>query len=76
MGELRHHVARCQTWHCREKRRDGSHVTVKKPAGVYPCVIRWTYNGARWWRYHYAAGGSRNHVGLGPRGVRTCLPGQ
>lgn len=75
-----HHAERCHSWHCREKAHEARNRDTSRPRHdskpVYPCVIHWTYDGVRWWRYHYAVGGSRNHIGLGPRNVRTCLPGQ
>lgn len=80
--EYKHHVrycaetTRCEVRKANNGKSNSSENFSHSSSGVYPCVIHWTYNGLRWWRYHYLLGGSVNHVGFGPNGVHTCLPGQ
>lgn len=67
---IRWHDHRCESWRCRAQREQRAHPQRKQ---LYPCVVRWTYDGLRWWHLRYGPRGpyGRNHVGYGPS-YRRC----
>lgn len=75
--EFKHHLAHCHSVHCEEKERVNTHNPYQKRQhnGVYPCIVRWTYDAIRWWHLTYGPQGpyGANHVGIGPHNYRRCL---
>lgn len=68
---IRSRDGRCESWRCRVAGEARARAAKRE---VYPCIVRWTYDGLRWWHLRYGVRGpyGRNHVGYGSTGYRRC----